>query len=230
MAGYNKKHKAFIIVMIVLSVLAFPLGVLLLYFVGEEYIWGAMDVLRKSWVILLVLPIPLTTLIISCKLERGPLKKAGIIVSIIMSVWLTIWGLVFIYPFDNVSKSRQAIVDVEQQTGLQFPHKVEVITIKLHTDWTVARINDSHEIMEFEQAVSNDSKWNTVENSLMQNINRFDFYLISDFEGCDFVCFFNKTTNEFNKMPTEGFENYYIVIGYDKDYAKIVIHNNYLFD
>jgi len=165
----------------------------------------------NMWVFLLFLPIPITSIAFGIYLKKKGYKyKGNVIVGFIMAVFLCLYGS-FTFVFSDIySHSDEPILNAEQMLNIDIPTHSRINT----RDWTkgtqyVLRgyiystsdiYFDDTAVEEFEKNLSSNTKWlSDIPNDMIGIIS----YLY-EIQTNDYCIIYNKTTKEFNKLPSEN--------------------------
>lgn len=186
---------------------------------------------ENMWLFFLLTPIPIASIALGFILKAKNYKyKKNIIIGIIMTVLLCIYGS-FSFIFTNVfDHSDEPIIKTEQTIGIDIPEHEEIIT----QDWTKGTQSvsrgyiyftsdiyfDNLAVNDFEKQLTNDDKWlSSVSNDLIgitSPMNYYGFY--------DYVLIYNVDTAEYNTLPNSSGKYRFINVLYrsDKNQMKIV--------
>jgi TRAP-type C4-dicarboxylate transport system permease small subunit len=197
---------------------------ILLFIFSICSIWGALmgvAILSASnphtmgnenmWVFFLFLPIPLASIVFGFYLKKKGVKyKKNVIVGFIMAAFLCIYGS-FTFIFDDMySHSDEPILNAEQTLNIDIPAHIRINT----HDWTQGTQSsprgyiyytsdiyfDDASVAEFEEALESDTKWMSYIPNDMVGITSY----LYDMESSDYYLIYNKTTKEFNSLPSES--------------------------
>lgn len=168
---------------------------------------------ENMWIFFLFLPIPISSILFGFNLKKKGYKyKKNVIVGFIIASILCVYGS-FAFLFSNVyTHSNEPILVAEQTLNIDIPTHSSINT----QDWTqgtqsvsrgyVYSVSDvffnDDAVENFEIGLSADAKWITDIPSDMVGISsHFCDYLSSDY---NYYMLYNRTTKEFNKLPSES--------------------------
>lgn len=231
----NNKWKVLSIILFVASLLS-VFGALGLVTVvsSENHLF-----VENMWLFFLLTPIPIASIVLGLVLKVKNFKyKKNIIVGIIMTALLCIYGS-FPFIFANVyDHSDKPIVKTEQTIGIDIPEHKQIST----QDWTKGTQSvsrgyiyytsdiyfENSTVADFEKQLAKDDKWlSSVSNDLIgitSPMNDYGFY--------DYVLIYNVDTAEYNTLPNDNGkyrfinilyrleENQMRIVEYDIDYVK----------
>ncbi len=231
----NNKWKVFSVILFVASLLSI-FGALGLVTVvsSENHLF-----VENMWLFFFLTPIPIASLVLGFILKsKGYKYKKNIIVGIIMTALLCIYGS-FSFIFANVyDHSDEPIIRAEQTIGIDIPEHKQIST----QDWTKGTQSvsrgyiystsdiyfDNSAVEEFEKQLNNDDKWlSSVSNDLIGITSPMNDYGIYDY-----VLVYNVDAAEYNKLPNNSGkyrfinilyrleENQMKIVEYDLDYVK----------
>lgn len=175
-------------------------------------------------------PIPIASIVWGFVLKsKGCKYKKNIIVGIIMTVLLCMYGS-FTFIFSNVyDHSDEPIIKVEQMIGMDIPQHRQINT----QNWTEEMQSDSRENIysisdvyfddsateEFEKQLAINEKWlSSIPNDLIGIT-----YTFSSYSSCDYMLIYNMDTSEYNTLPNESGEFHFINILYRSDENQMTI-------
>ena len=162
---------------------------------------------ENMWLFFLFTPIPISSIIFGIILKsKGYKYKKNIIVGIIMTVLLCIYGSFTFMFADSYDYSDEPIINVEQTIGIDIPDHKQIRT----TNWTdtqsVSRgyiyytsyiYFDESAVQEFEKHLPTNAKWlSTIPNDLIGIASP-----LNDYASCDYILIYNKDTAECNTLP-----------------------------
>ncbi len=194
---------------------------------------------ENMWLFFLLTPVPIASIVLGFVLKTKNYKyQKNIIVGIIMTAFLCIYGS-FPFIFANVyDHSDEPIVKTEQTIGIDIPEHEQIST----QDWTKGTQSlsrgyiyytsdiyfDNSAVEEFEKQLKNDDKWlSSVSNDLIGITSPMNDYGIYDY-----VLVYNVDTTEHNTLPNKSGkyrfinilygleENQMKIVEYDIDYVK----------
>lgn len=195
--------------------------------------------IENTWLFFLLTPVPISSIVFGFVLKSKNYKyKKNIIVGIIMTVLLCIYGS-FSFIFTNVyDHSDEPIIRAEQTIGIDIPEHKQITT----QDWTKGTQSvsrgyiystsdiyfDNSAVESFEQHLATEDKWlSSVSNDLIGITSPMNDYGIYDY-----VLVYNVDTAEYNTLPNNSGkyrfinilyrleENQMEIVEYDIDYVK----------
>ncbi|MBQ8817219.1 MAG: hypothetical protein IJZ83_01450 [Clostridia bacterium] len=171
---------------------------------------GAMEY-ENMWAFFLFLPIPIASIMFGFYLKKKGFKyKKNVIVGFIMAALLCIYGS-FTFIFDDIySHSDEPILKAEQILNIDIPEHTQINT----RDWTQGTQSsprgyiyytsdiyfDNACVAEFEKYLESDTKWMSYIPNDMVGITSY----LYDMESSDYYLIYNKTTKEFNSLPSKS--------------------------
>ena len=181
-------------------------------------------VTENMWVFFLFLPIPIASIVFGFYLKKKGYKyKKNVIVGIVMSVLLCIYGS-FTFIFSGIySHSDEPIINAVQVLNIDIPEHSQINT----QDWTKGTQSvprgyiystsdiyfDDTAVAEFENNLLSDTKWITdIPNDMIGITSYF-----CDVQTSDYYIIYNKDTGEFNKLPSESGTYVFINILYNTE-------------
>ncbi len=179
---------------------------------------------ENMWLFFLVIPIPIASIILGFILKsKGYKYKMNIIVGIIMTALLCIYGS-FSFIFANVyDHSDTPIIRAEQTLGIDIPKHKQIST----QDWTKGTQSvsrgyiqstsdiyfDDFAVEEFERQLINNEKWLSSVSSDMIGITS----PMNDYGIYDYVLIYNVDTLECNTLPSNSGNFHFINILYSSE-------------
>ncbi len=194
---------------------------------------------ENMWLFFLLTPIPIASIALGFTLKsKGYKYKKNIIVGIIMTALLCIYGsfsFIFANTFDHSDKP---IIRAEQTIGIDIPEHKQIST----QDWTKGTQSvsrgyiystseiyfDNSAVKEFEKQLATDDRWLSSISSNMICITS----PINDYGIYDYVLIYNLDTSEYNTLPSNSGnfrfinilyrleDNQMKIVEYDIDYVK----------
>lgn len=179
---------------------------------------------ENTWVFYLFLPLPISSIVFGCYLKKkGYRYKKNVIVGIIMSIVLCIYGTFSVIFKDNFSHDDAPIIRAEQLLGIDIPDHLRINT----QDWSkgeqsvtrgkiqmVSEIYfENHAVEEFEKNIVNDTKWLKDIPSEIIGITSS----LTDFYIGDYYIVYNVDDGEYNKLPSESGTYKFINVIYGSD-------------
>jgi len=209
-------------------------SILLLVFAASS-LWLAMPVAmvvsnadeslyKNFWVLFLFAILPISSAVFGFVLKAKGYNKGlylkNIIVGLIMTVLLCLFGsLSYIVP-DSYGNSDTPIIKVEQATGIDIPEHRGIKTQDFSEgEEPFACYNseiyfDESEVKEFEKQMATDGKWLPyVPNKLIGIASSYAAY--ENFY--DYALIYNTYTSEFNKLPEKNGKYHYINVFYNME-------------
>lgn len=217
----------------VISILLLVLSILTLW--GALICVGILSGINKMmtenmWIFFLFTPIPLASVAFSFYLKkRGYKHKANLIVGVIMTPLLCLYGA-FSFIFANVySHDDEPILYVEKMLNMDIPNHEHINT----QDWTAGSQSvprgyiyftseiyfDPESVENFEESLPQDVRWmSSIPNDLI-GITSY-FY---EMRGDDYHLIYNQDTGDFNRLPDESGTYRFIHILYDTENNDMIL-------
>ncbi len=224
-------------ILFVLCFFTLPLAlVIFALFTETQSNYSPVGSVENTWIFLLVLPIPVTSIILGFILKKNAMKGTkNIVVGGIMT------GLVLIYSsfsliFGSMISHDYSYVDgIEEVIEFELPDTgkitIQNYTNSTSTDGTIAKYDsdilftDTSEITAFENSIKLSSLW--TEGIRTQNIGMLSTSASFQKDRFDYFLIYNIDLDTYNELPTSsGFYNI-IFIGYnlEDDTMKIMEYN-----
>ena len=208
---------------------------ILLFVLSICTIWGALisvailsginqAMTENMWVFFLFLPVPIASIVFGFYLKKKGYKyKKNVIVGIIMSALLCIYGS-FTFIFSDIySHSDEPIINAEQMLKIDIPEHSRINT----QDWTKGTQSvsrgyiystsdiyfDDTAVADFEKNLLSDAKWISDIPTDMIGITSS----LCDFRTGDYYIIYNRDTGEFNKLPSESGTYVFINVLYNAE-------------
>ena len=196
-------------------------------------IWGAMmgvaiasainrALTENMWIFFLFTPIPVASILFGFYLKKKGYKYLkNVVVGIIMTAFLCIYGSFSFMLADAYSHSEEPILRIEEMLSIEIPRHSQITSM----DWTkgtqsmprgyIFYTSDIYfhqgDVAEFEKDLPFDSKWiSTVPNDMIGITSYF-----CDLENYDYLIIYNTQTNEFNQLPSESGKYRFINVRYN---------------
>lgn len=194
---------------------------------------------ENMWLFFVLTPIPIASLVLGFILKSiGYTYKKNIIVGIIVTVFLCLYGSFSLIFADVYNHSDEPLIRTEQTVGIDIPDHKQINT----QDWTKGTQSvrrgyiysisdvyfDNSAVEEFEEQLKNDDRWLPfVPNDLIGITSPMNDYGIYDYN-----LIYNVDTTEFNTLPDKGGQYRFInilyrlednqmkIVEYDIDYVK----------
>ncbi len=231
----DNKWKRFSVILFAASLLSIFGAMALVTIVSEEN----KLFLENMWLFFLLTPIPIASIVFGFILKsKGYKYKKNIVIGIIMTALLCIYGS-FTFIFENTyDHSDTPIIRAEQLTGIDIPEHKQINT----QDWTKGTQSvsrgyiystsdiyfENSAIEEFEKQLANDNKWlSSIPNDMIGITSPLNAY-----GAYDFVLIYNVDTSECNTLPSNSgnfcfinimyrmADNQMKIVEYDIDYIK----------
>ncbi len=216
----------------------------ILSFFVAVIIWGYISNANKLfteniWILFLFTPIPIASLVFGCVSNKtGYNLKKNIVVGIVMTALLCIYGSFSFIFADVYDHSDEPIIEIEQTIDIDIPEHSQINT----QDWTkgtqpVSRgyvyytsdiYFESNSVDAFEKQLENDDRWlSSVPNDLIGVTSP-----LGDSTMHDYLLIYNIDTDEFNSLPDDNGiyrfinilysteDNQMRIVEYDIDYVK----------
>lgn len=219
------------ITFIVLSVLVVPLSFSLAGEIGEQQIYGLAGMMRYMWIMWLMTPIGIGSIILGFKLKkRGCSYKGNVIVGVISIAFLILIGS---YSFTSGSLyDDEALLIITNHSGVEFPENTKAA----QTDYVdfkvcVATIAPSDQ-MQFETYLRNSNESTNTLDPVVKNLmpDMVKHYLGENGSPYELFIFRNLTTGEYNTTPTQFQETPCVFLAYDCDTGRILAVSDYIVD
>lgn len=190
--------------------------------IGEANIFGVAGIIRYSWVMLLFIPVGILSILIGIKLkkENQNYKKNFIVAFICLPLILIFGSYRFIFG-DYISYDVETVYAIETKTNLNLPDRIKVATNELDS-YTVSyvKITSEEEITSFEHELLTSPFWNEDLKPEIKRLLPVEVQL--EIANFDYFVFYNLTTNEYNKYPSEGCYEC-LFIAYDHQSQRLII-------
>ena len=215
----KNKWSAISTVLIIFSILSIP-GAL----IGIAILSGINNLFTENmWIFFLFTPIPIASIVIGSYLKSKGIYKyqKNIVVGIIMTALLCIYGsFSFIFP-DIYSHSDEPILQIEKNIGIDIPSHSRINT----QDWTKGTQSvsrgyifytsdvyfESDAADKFEEQIKNDGKWiSDVPTEIVGITSPF-----ADLQSYDYIIIYNTVTQDINKLPKENGTYRFVNVLYD---------------
>ena len=209
------------------SILLFVLSLCTIFgaLMGVAILSGINQAMTENmWVFFLFLPIPIASIVLGFYLKKKGYKyKKNVIVGVIMATVLCLYGsFTFIFA-DVYSHSEEPILNVEKILDIDIPKHSRINT----QDWTTGTQSalrgyiystsdiyfDDAAVEDFENNLSRDTKWISDIPTDMIGITSY----FCDYQTSDYYIIYNKDTNEFNQLPSDGGTYMFINILYNTE-------------
>lgn len=211
------------VLLIIFSIVAMPLAFTIICLVGEVQIFGINGIIGQwSWIFYLVLPLPITLIIIGVKRKKEQCGyKANFIIGTIIICFILILGVGSADIKKSVDYTDKHVKETEQLLQIDMPDNMKVVTDRRSKQIsTFAKITSSNEKVNFENNLSFDV-WKDHLSTNIQNSLPLDVEVrIKEF---DYFIFYNKTTNEYNAFPSTTGEYESVIVGYNETIGYFMI-------
>ena len=211
----------------IISILLFVLSIctILGASIGVAILSGINQAMTENmWVFFLFLPVPIASIVFGFYLKKKGYKyKKNVIVGIIMSALLCIYGS-FTFIFSDIySHSDEPIINAEQMLKIDIPEHSRINT----QDWTKGTQSvprgyiystsdiyfDDTAVADFENNLLSDAKWiSDIPNDMIGITSYF-----CDIQTGDYYIIYNRDTGEFNKLPSESGTYVFINVLYNAE-------------
>jgi len=178
----------------------------------------------NTWMFYLFTPIPIASIVLGFILKsKGYKYKKNVIVGIIMTVLLCLYGS-FYFVFEGFyDHSDEPIIRAEQFLDIDIPEYEKINTIdmtdgtqsnsKEHTYYKSDVYFDENYIESFESQIANDDRWlSSIPSKLIGIASEFGFLTSSDFS-----LIYNVDSKEYNTLPEDSGKYHFISIFYHKE-------------
>ena len=211
----------------IISILLFVLSICTIWgaLIGVAILSGINQAMTENmWVFFLFLPVPIASIVFGFYLNKKGYKyKKNVIVGIIMSALLCIYGS-FTFIFSDIySHSDEPIINAEQMLKIDIPEHSRINT----QDWTKGTQSvprgyiystsdiyfDDTAVADFENNLLSDAKWiSDIPNDMVGITSYF-----CDIQTSDYYIIYNKDTGEFNKLPSSSGTYVFINVLYNAE-------------
>ncbi len=212
------------VALVIASLLTLPVGLRLIAEVASPT--PAMT--ESMWLFFLLTPVPLASIVFGFVLKKkGYFYKKNVITGIILTALLCIYGS-FTFLFGNLyDHSDAAVVQVEQEIGIDLPTPASVVTQKIEnqTGTTGMRFFSAVDFTEeavanFETQLKNDDRWlTTVPSQLECVIPPFAIYGGENAR----LLLYNADTRQFNELPEKSGTYRFISLVYNSEHNQLQI-------
>lgn len=200
----SKKKKRISIILFIASLLSVEFALVLFAVLSETN----RTVDHALWVFYLMTPLPIASLVFGIAVKsNGRRFIKNIIVGIIMTVCLCIFGSFFFLFTDQVDHGNAPVVRVEQTLGIDIPVYERINT----DDWSTGKqsVSRGHvywdsdvffsdaEANEFERQLAADGRWMSSMPSELIGVTT----TLYDIRQFDYVLIYNEDTGECNALP-----------------------------
>lgn len=233
----NGRLKLISIILFVASLLSVTMALNFIRLIGG----GSDTFVKHAWICFLFTLIPIASLVFGFILKsKGYKYKKNIVIGIIMTVMLCLWGSFSFIFADVYDYSNEAIIRTEQVVGIDIPEHRNITTqdFSMGTQsgsgdplLLISIIDfDSSEVEDFEKQLKDDDRWMV---SLSTDLIGIASPLYgNDYSFFDYILLYNADTGEYNTLPKEsGYyrfinvfysakENQMNIVEYDIDYVK----------
>lgn len=178
---------------------------------------------EQMWKMYLLLPIPITSLVLGIllkiKTKRG---TKNIVIGIIISVLLLMYGSFSFIFADKIDTSYEIVKEVEQKVNIDLPGSGQVSTQRgfdgqddseLSYEYISQIQYTDEEVANFEAALSEDSRWTTELPTMYSGL----LSPIHSQIDADYYLLYNLDTAEYNAYPAESGTYRFIYITYDSE-------------
>lgn len=216
------KKIAFILFFLSLSapLIAFSLST----YIGETSIFGIGGAIKYSWIFLLFIPIPISSIILAFTLMHKKLKyKKNLIAAFISLPLLIIFSTYRIVYSNMYSYDNSKIIDIEKKINISLPDNVKIVTNTI-TNLSYVKISNLQNKEIFEENIKKSEFW---KNNLEPKINDLLPYDVQyDCLKFNSFIFYNMTTNEYNNPQIEE-DSICIFIAYEYKKSRLLVLDNY---
>ena len=222
---FNKNAGVIRLILLTLFIVSFftiPFAMMLMAAISDD---GVFSSVKNSWLFYLMLPIPLTSLVMGIIYKRKGFKAIkNIVVGIIFTILLLIYGS-FSFFFNNVSSDDYSYVDkIETKISFDLPNEGEISTM----DWTsgtqtsaiadtmsdVTFINEE-EILEFNTEISKSNLWVTSMKTTLTSLLPRTYYSYPTSNLYDYFMIYNVDLKTYNSIPKHSGIYRYVFIAYN---------------
>lgn len=180
---------------------------------------------ENMWLFFLMTPVPIASIVFGVILKRKGYKyKKNIIVGLIMTAVLCLYGSFSFIFYNTFNHSDKYIARAEEYIGIDIPEHKTINTTDREDGWKFTSTKEyvyyksdvyfeQKSVEEFENDISDNEKWlSSLSNALTGIISFYDNYAT----GYDYILIYNIDTDEFNKLPSESGTYRFITITYNE--------------
>ncbi len=208
-----------------LTILSFPISLILCIEIGEVEVFSTAGIVRYSWIMWLFIPIGIISLLIGIKLKHNNQKyRKNYIVAFVVVSALLIFGS-YRFVFFNFSYDDDILRDIEKTANVELPNKTKVASVELFYTTSYVKLTDDNEKTAFENQLYSSDLW---QNNLASEIKyALPTDIPIDTSDFDYFLFYCVSTGQYNEYPQDK-ECECVFMAYDCDYQKLVILSNYV--
>lgn len=215
--------KILMLALFIITLLSFPIASCLHDFFNQCFNIPVGAEIRTMWIFWLLLPIPITSFVLGNKYKY----KKNIVVGIVMSLLLTIYGFFCFFPNNEVPYN--SIDEYQNIINISLPN--DGTYIKQEFDWyfNMKDVINNHisfggiedGFVAFEKGIKNNTYW-----ILGENLSKSFELFISDENGIDdnfYYLIFNETLNQYNTLLENKGTYHMYVASYDINHKVLEI-------
>jgi len=186
---------------------------------------GDFSSIKNSWLLYLMLPIPLTSLVMGIIYKRKGFKSTkNIVVGIIFTVLLLIYGS-FGFVFNNVSSDDYSYVtNIETEISFDLPNEGKISTMNWTSGTQTSVIADimsdvtftnEEEIFKFNIEISESDLWVTSMKTTLTSLLPLTYSSYPTSDLYDYFMIYNIDLKTYNILPKHSGTYRYVFIAYN---------------
>ena len=213
---------------IVLSILVVPFSFSLAGEIGEQQIYGLAGMMRYMWIMWLMTPIGIGSIILGLKLKKiGCSYKGSVIVGAISVAFLVLTGS---YSFLSGSLyDDEALLTITNHSGVVFPENTKAAqTDYIDFKVCIATIAPSDQ-NQFETYLRSSNKSTNTLDPVVKNLmpDMVKHYFGENGSPYELFMFLNLTTGAYNTTPAQFQETPCVLLAYDCDTGRVLAVSDY---
>jgi hypothetical protein len=219
------------IVLIVLSILVVPFSFAIAGEIGEQQIYGLAGMMRYMWIMWLMTPIGIASIMLGLNLKKRGLSYKG---SVIVG-GLSVAFLILIGSYSFLSGSLyddEALLNITNQIGVEFPENTKA-ALTDYTDFKVciATITPANQ-NQFESYLRSSNKSTNTLDPVAKNLlpDMVKHYFGENGSPYELFIFLDLTTGDYNTTPAQFQETPCVFLAYDCDTGRILTVSDYIVD
>jgi len=223
--AFNKNAGVIRLILLVLFIVSFftvHFAMMLSAAISDD---GAFSSVKNSWLFYLMLPIPLTSLVIGIIYKRKGFKSTkNIVVGIIFTILLLIYGS-FSFFFNNVSSDDYSYVtNIETEISFDLPNEGKISTMNWTSGTQTSVIADimsdvaftnEEEISKFNIEISESDLWVTSMKTTLTSLLPLTYSSYPTSDLYDYFMIYNIDLKIYNVLPKHSGTYRYVFIAYN---------------
>lgn len=232
--GINKYHnptiiKTAMITLFIITIASLWGSLLTVSFANVINPQHGFNFIKNTWVIWCWLPIPLLSIILGFKYKKAGFKcTKNIIAGFIIGFLLLVYGSFSLLPtfskkYSNINKYKDFIAATLPNNGELEIQNWQTYFDEDKTEYTIINAYyDKEDVSVLEKSIENSNKW-ILSIEIKSNLK---ILLPSVFKSDNdaYYSIYNKTTNEYNTMPSDSGSYEIYAMKYDKSNKQLEIH------